>query len=361
MSKNFFVNIQIFILEKVRRVIKSIAKKEKQILYFIKFLIWKKNNIKNVEFDEDFFLKKKLSNEDEKYLPEQVIVCVCFYFKKDRLEQLKKVCHNLQNIGKKVAFKTEKITIVGIQEAIDQIPEIAIFCAGSKVSKKWAQIFVDSGTSVIDNSSFFRMEENIPLVVPEVNGAVLKKSNKIIANPNCSTIQMVVALNDIYKKFGLKRLVISTYQSVSGTGQAAVKQMMDERQGLKPQRVYPYQIDQNCFPHGGDFLENGYTTEELKLIDETRKIFNDSSIKITATVVRIPVVGGHSESINVETHKPFQIEEIKKLGGEIELLPFNIPESSSSKFRERPQKALVPQELVPLLLEENLYGLTDNR
>ena len=156
------------------------------------------------------------------------------------------------------------------------------------------------------------MEENIPLVVPEVNGAVLKKSNKIIANPNCSTIQMVVALNDIYKKFGLKRLVISTYQSVSGTGQAAVKQMMDERQGLKPQRVYPYQIDQNCFPHGGDFLENGYTTEELKLIDETRKIFNDSSIKITATVVRIPVVGGHSESINVETHKPFQIEEIKK-------------------------------------------------
>jgi aspartate-semialdehyde dehydrogenase len=217
-----------------------------------------------------------------------------------------------KNIGKKVAFKTEKITIVGIQEAIDQIPDIAIFCAGSKVSKRWAQKFVDSGTSVIDNSSFFRMEENIPLIVPEVNGDVLKKSNKIIANPNCSTIQMVVALNDIYKKFGLKRLVISTYQSVSGTGQAAVKQMMDERDGLKPQKVYPYQIDQNCFPHGGDFLENGYTTEELKLMEETRKIFNDYSIKITATVVRIPVVGGHSESINVETHKPFQIEEIRK-------------------------------------------------
>ena len=217
-----------------------------------------------------------------------------------------------KNIGKKVAFKTEKITIVGIEEAIDQIPEIAIFCAGSNVSKQWAQKFVDSGTSVIDNSSFFRMEENIPLIVPEINGDVLKKSDKIIANPNCSTIQMVVALNDIYKKFGLKRLVISTYQSVSGTGQAAVKQMMDERQGLNPQRVYPYQIDQNCFPHGGDFLENGYTTEELKLMEETRKIFNDSSIKITATVVRIPVVGGHSESINVETHKPFQIEEVKK-------------------------------------------------
>tara|TARA_B110000305_G_C19453535_1_gene649432 strand:- start:1750 stop:2739 length:990 start_codon:yes stop_codon:yes gene_type:complete len=215
-----------------------------------------------------------------------------------------------KNIGKKVEFKFEEINIVSIQEAIDQIPDIAIFCAGSEVSKKWAQKFVDSGTNVIDNSSFFRMEENIPLIVPEVNGDVLKKSNKIIANPNCSTIQMVVALNNIYKKFGLKRLVISTYQSVTGTGQAAVKQMRDERQGLKAKKVYPYQIDQNCFPHGGDFLENGYTTEEVKLIDETRKIFNDSSIQVTATVVRIPVVGGHSESVNIETHKSFQIEEI---------------------------------------------------
>jgi aspartate-semialdehyde dehydrogenase len=240
-----------------------------------------------------------------------------------------------KNIGKKAAFKTQKITIVSIQEAIDQIPEIAIFCAGSEVSKKWAQKFVDSGTSVIDNSSFFRMEENIPLIVPEVNGAVLKKSNKIIANPNCSTIQMVVALNDIYKKFGLKRLVISTYQSVSGTGQAAVKQMMDERQGLQPERVYPYQIDQNCFPHGGDFLENGYTTEELKLINETCKIFNDSSIKITATVVRIPVIGGHSESINIETHKPFQIEEIKK----------TFSETAGVKVQDNPSKFDYPMPI----------------
>ncbi|MCH1612415.1 MAG: aspartate-semialdehyde dehydrogenase [Flavobacteriales bacterium] len=240
-----------------------------------------------------------------------------------------------KNIGKKVTFKTKKIKIVGIQEAIDQVPEIAIFCAGSKVSEKWAQKFVDSGTSVIDNSSFFRMEENIPLIVPEVNGDVLKKSNKIIANPNCSTIQMVVALNDIYKKFGLKRLVISTYQSVSGTGQAAVKQMMDERQGLQPERVYPYQIDQNCFPHGGDFLENGYTTEELKLINETRKIFNDSSIKITATVVRIPVVGGHSESINVETHKPFQIEEIKN----------TLSDTAGVKVQDNPSKFDYPMPI----------------
>lgn len=240
-----------------------------------------------------------------------------------------------KNIGKKVTFKTKKIKIVGIQEAIDKVPEIAIFCAGSKVSEKWAQKFVDSGTSVIDNSSFFRMEENIPLIVPEVNGDVLKKSNKIIANPNCSTIQMVVALNDIYKKFGLKRLVISTYQSVSGTGQAAVKQMMDERQGLQPERVYPYQIDQNCFPHGGDFLENGYTTEELKLINETRKIFNDSSIKITATVVRIPVVGGHSESINVETHKPFQIEEIKK----------TLSDTAGVKVQDNPSKFDYPMPI----------------
>lgn len=240
-----------------------------------------------------------------------------------------------KNIGKKVTFKTKKIKIVGIKEAIDQVPEIAIFCAGSKVSEKWAQKFVDSGTSVIDNSSFFRMEENIPLIVPEVNGDVLKKSNKIIANPNCSTIQMVVALNDIYKKFGLKRLVISTYQSVSGTGQAAVKQMMDERQGLQPERVYPYQIDQNCFPHGGDFLENGYTTEELKLINETRKIFNDSSIKITATVVRIPVVGGHSESINVETHKPFQIEEIKN----------TLSDTAGVKVQDNPSKFDYPMPI----------------
>ena len=240
-----------------------------------------------------------------------------------------------KNIGKKVTFKTKKIKIVGIQEAIDKVPEIVIFCAGSEVSKKWAQKFVDSGTSVIDNSSFFRMEENIPLIVPEVNGNFLKKSNKIIANPNCSTIQMVVALNDIYKKFGLKRLVISTYQSVSGTGQAAVKQMMDERQGLQPERVYPYQIDQNCFPHGGDFLENGYTTEELKLINETCKIFNDYSIKITATVVRIPVVGGHSESINVETHKPFQIEEIKK----------TLSDTAGVKVQDNPSKFDYPMPI----------------
>ena len=240
-----------------------------------------------------------------------------------------------KNIGKKVTFKTKKIKIVGIQEAIDKVPEIAIFCAGSEVSNKWAQKFVESGTSVIDNSSFFRMEENIPLIVPEVNGNVLKKSNKIIANPNCSTIQMVVALNDIYKKFGLKRLVISTYQSVSGTGQAAVKQMMDERQGLEPERVYPYQIDQNCFPHGGDFLENGYTTEELKLINETCKLFNDYSIKITATVVRIPVVGGHSESINVETHKPFQIEEIIK----------TFSETAGVKVQDNPSKFDYPMPI----------------
>ena len=172
-------------------------------------------------------------------------------------------------------------------------------------------------------------------IIKDKNGNILKKSNKIIANPNCSTIQMVVALNDIYKKFGLKRLVISTYQSVSGTGQAAVKQMMDERQGLQPERVYPYQIDQNCFPHGGDFLENGYTTEELKLINETCKIFNDSSIKITATVVRIPVIGGHSESINIETHKPFQIEEIKK----------TFSETAGVKVQDNPSKFDYPMPI----------------
>ncbi len=215
--------------------------------------------------------------------------------------------------GKIIEFEDKKFKVEAIEDYNFIGCDFAFFSAGSEVSKVYAPVAEKNNCYVIDNTSFFRMDDDIALIVPEVNAdKTFLTKRKIIANPNCSTIQMVVALNNIYNQFGLKRLVISTYQSVSGTGQAAVKQMMDERLGLKAQRVYPYQIDQNCFPHGGDFLENGYTTEEMKLIYETRKIFNDSSIKITATVVRIPVVGGHSESINVETHKPFQIQEIKK-------------------------------------------------
>jgi len=217
-----------------------------------------------------------------------------------------------KSIGRKIKFRNENIAVTSIEEALKKNPDIVIFSAGSFISEKWALEFSKIGTKVIDNSSFWRMKKNIPLVVPEVNGINIKKSTTIIANPNCSTIQLVVALNEIHRKFGLKRIVISTYQSVTGTGVAAVNQLNNERKGVKSERIYPHPIDQNCFPHGGDFLENGYTSEEMKLVNETKKIFNDDKIKITATVVRIPVIGGHSESVNVETNNPFKISDIVK-------------------------------------------------
>ena len=216
-----------------------------------------------------------------------------------------------KSIGKEIWFNNQSIKIIGIEEALQEKPAMAIFSAGGTISKKWAKPFAENGITVIDNSSAWRMDEDVPLVVPEINGHLLTPNDKIIANPNCSTIQMVLALKNIYEKFGLKRIVVSTYQSVSGTGAAAVEQMNNERKGNFNNKVYPYQIDLNCFPHGGDFLPNGYTSEELKLVNETRKIFNDETIQVSATVVRIPVIGGHSEAVNVETHKPFDIKEIK--------------------------------------------------
>jgi aspartate-semialdehyde dehydrogenase len=218
-----------------------------------------------------------------------------------------------KNIGKKVEFKFEEINIVSIQEAIHQIPDIAIFCAGSEVSKKWAQKFVDSGTNVIDNSSFFRMEENIPLVVPEVNGDVLKKSNKIIANPNCSTIQLVMTLSPLHLKYKMKRVVISTYQSVSGTGVKAVQQLENEEAGIKGEMVYPHPIGRNALPHCDVFLENGYTKEEMKLVKEPKKILRDNTFSVTATAVRIPTAGGHSEAVNVQFMDDFEINDVRKL------------------------------------------------
>ena len=215
-----------------------------------------------------------------------------------------------KNVGKKIEFRNENLTIISIDKALKKKPDIVIFSAGSSISKKWVPKFSAVGSKVIDNSSYWRMKKNIPLIVPEINGYDIKKSTKIIANPNCSTIQLTVALNEIYQKFGLKRIVISTYQSVTGTGTAAVTQLNNERKGLKSEKIYPHPIDLNCFPHGGDFLENGYTSEEMKLVDETQKIFNDNNIKITATVVRIPVIGGHSESVNIETNSPFEIDDV---------------------------------------------------
>ena len=215
-----------------------------------------------------------------------------------------------KSIGKEIKFESNSLEIESIEMALSKSPEIAIFCAGGEISKKWAPIFSKNGITVIDNSSAWRMDHQVPLVVPEINGSSIKKSNKIIANPNCSTIQMVLALKEIHKRFIIDRIVVSTYQSVTGTGAAAVKQMMDERNEIESDKVYPHPIDKNCFPHGGDFLPNGYTTEEIKLVDETRKIFNSPEIKVTATVVRIPVIGGHSMAVNVNTKTPFKIEEI---------------------------------------------------
>jgi len=215
-----------------------------------------------------------------------------------------------KSIGKKISLLSKKIEIESIENAILKSPHIAIFCAGGDISKKWAPKFAQKGITVIDNSSAWRMDDKVPLIVPEINGHILNKSHKLIANPNCSTIQMVLALKEIHLNFNIERIVVSTYQSVTGTGAAAVKQMMNERNNVEGEKVYPHAIDKNCFPHGGDFLPNGYTTEEMKLVNETQKILDSPKIKITSTVVRIPVIGGHSMAVNIETTKKFEIDDI---------------------------------------------------
>ncbi len=221
-----------------------------------------------------------------------------------------------RSVGKIIKYKKEQINIIEIEKALEEEPTIAIFSAGSNVSKEWAPKFAAIGCTVIDNSSAWRMDENIKLIVPEINASELNTNDKIIANPNCSTIQMVLALKTLQKNYGIKRLVISTYQSVTGTGVAAVKQMKNERNGIQGEMAYPHPIDLNCIPHGGEFHKNGYTSEEIKLVRETNKIFGTKDIKITATVVRIPVLGGHSEAVNVELKKEFDITQIKKEIGE---------------------------------------------
>jgi aspartate-semialdehyde dehydrogenase len=218
-----------------------------------------------------------------------------------------------KSIGKEILFKGKPVKVVSVQDAVDARPVFAIFSAGASTSRDWAPSFAQNGTIVIDNSSYWRMDKNVPLIVPEINAHVLKKGDRIIANPNCSTIQMVMALAPLHRKYKIKRLVVATYQSVTGTGVKAVTQMENERKGIKGDMAYAYQIDMNCFPHGGTFNPDGYTSEEQKLVDETRKILEDQTIQVTATVVRIPVVGGHSEAVNVEFEKDFDIEEVKSL------------------------------------------------
>lgn len=200
-----------------------------------------------------------------------------------------------------------------MEDAISQKPDIALFSAGGSTSLKWAPEFAKVGTTVIDNSSAWRMDPDKKLVVPEVNADVLTKDDKIIANPNCSTIQMVVVLKPLHQKYKIKRVVVSTYQSVTGTGVKAVDQLMNERNGIEGERAYPYQIDLNLLPHIDVFMDNGYTKEEMKMVNETKKIIGDDSIKVTATAVRVPVMGGHSESVNIEFENEFDLEELIQL------------------------------------------------
>lgn len=218
-----------------------------------------------------------------------------------------------RSIGKKIDFAGREYVMMSVEDAIAAVPDIAIFSAGSGPSLKYAPMFAEKGTVVVDNSSAWRSDPNIPLVVPEINGDVIKATDKIIANPNCSTIQMVMALCPLHKRYGIRRLVISTYQSVTGTGMKAVNQLRKERVGEPCEKAYPHQIDMNLFPHGGTFEDNGYTTEEIKLVNETRKILRDNDIQITATVARVPVTGGHSEAVNVELNEDFTLEEVYDL------------------------------------------------
>ncbi|GJM35554.1 MAG: aspartate-semialdehyde dehydrogenase [Saprospiraceae bacterium] len=221
-----------------------------------------------------------------------------------------------RSIGKIVKFKGKEYPVIGMEDAIAQRPDIAIFSAGGDTSKTWAPRFAEAGTTVIDNSSAWRMDPDKKLIVPEINASQLTLEDKIIANPNCSTIQMVVALAPLHQAFGISRLVISTYQSFTGTGVKAVKQYQLERKGFRPkadEMAYHHPIFENCLPHCDIFLENDYTKEEMKLANETRKILNDDSLRITATAVRVPVHGGHSESVNVEFKKPFDIREVRRI------------------------------------------------
>ena len=218
-----------------------------------------------------------------------------------------------RSVGTELIYQNKKIKVIGLNEALNAKPDIALFSAGGSTSLEWAPKFASSGTTVIDNSSAWRMEKDIKLIVPEINANLLSSEDKIIANPNCSTIQMVMALAPIHKKFKIKRLVISTYQSITGTGVKAVKQLKNEMSGTSGENAYPHQIHKNALPHCDIFLENNYTKEEMKLVHETHKILGDNKIAITATAVRIPVVGGHSESVNVEFENHFEINQIQKI------------------------------------------------
>ena len=217
-----------------------------------------------------------------------------------------------KSVGKVISFKNKKYSVVSLDDAVKSKPDIALFSAGGEISTLWAPKFAEVGTVVIDNSSAWRMDESKKLIVPEINGSILSKSDKIIANPNCSTIQLVMVLAPLHYKYKIKRVVVSTYQSITGTGVKAVQQLENERNAVVGEMAYKYEIDKNCIPQCDVFLENDYTKEEMKLTNETKKIL-DSTINVTATAVRVPVVGGHSEAVNIEFETDFKIEDIKKI------------------------------------------------
>ncbi|MBL4655897.1 MAG: aspartate-semialdehyde dehydrogenase [Bacteroidia bacterium] len=215
-----------------------------------------------------------------------------------------------KSIGQEITVNDKRISIVSIQDALTQKPDIALFSAGGDMSLEWVPKFRDAGTTVIDNSSVWRMDPGIKLVVPEINGDTITENDKIIANPNCSTIQLVMVLNPLHEKYGIKRVVVSTYQSVSGSGAKGIQQLENERSGNNGVMKYPYAIDKNCIPQCDDFTENGYTKEEMKVVNETCKILDDENIKVTVTAVRVPVIRGHSEAVNIEFNNDVDLDEV---------------------------------------------------
>ncbi len=251
-----------------------------------------------------------------------------------------------QSVGQQVNFKDQAYTIVSMEDAIAAKPQIAIFSAGGSVSLEYAPKFAEVGTTVVDNSSAWRMDPTKKLIVPEINAHTLTKEDKIIANPNCSTIQLVVVLNPLHKKYVIKRLVISTYQAVTGTGKAAVNQLMDERANQETKRVYPHAIDMNVLPQCDVFLDNGYTKEEMKMVNETRKILNDATINVTATAVRVPVVGGHSETVNITFEHDFEVANIQS----------ELAQAPGVIVLDDPSKSVYPMPLIAHHKDEVFVG-----
>ena len=239
-----------------------------------------------------------------------------------------------KSIGKSIKFRDQEITIISIENSVEKEIDVAIFSAGKELSLKWAPIFVAKGIYVIDNSSAWRMDETKKLIVPEINGHILEKNDKIIPNPNCSTIQMVMAIHSIHAKYNILRIIVSTYQSISGTGRKAIAQLEGEQNSVETEKVYPYQIYKNAIPHCDEFEKNGYTKEEMKLVNETNKIL-DSNISITATAVRLPISGGHSESINLTLENQFKIDDLKSV----------IKNSKGVILEDNPSKNLYPMPL----------------